>query len=58
LFEYLENGAPWALLGAGNYVAESSVVAPSILFDDLELERMDAERLKPPIVPPPGALPR
>lgn len=58
LFEYLENGAPWALLGAGNYVAESSVIAPSVLFDDLELERMDAERLKPPIVPPPGALPR
>jgi TldD protein len=56
LFEYLENGAPWALLGAGNYVAETSVVAPSVLFDDLELERMDAERPKPPIVPPPGTL--
>jgi TldD protein len=58
LFEYLENGAPWALLGVGNYVAETSVVAPSVLFDDLELERMDAERLKPPIVPPPGMLAR
>jgi hypothetical protein len=58
LFEYLENGVPWALVGIGNYVAETSVVAPSVLFDDLELERMDAERLRPPIVPPPGMLTR
>ena len=58
LFEYLENGVPWALAGIGNYVAETSVVAPSVLFDDLELERMDAERLRPPIVPPPGTLTR
>ncbi len=54
LFEYLENGVPWALVGVGNYVAETSVVAPSVLFDDLELERMEGERLKPPIVPAPA----
>ncbi len=58
LFEYLENGAPWALLGAGNYVAETSVVAPSVLIDDLELEPLRTERLKPPLVPPPAALSR
>ena len=58
LFEYLENGVPWALLGAGNYVAETSVVAPSVLIDDLELEPLRTERLKPPLVPPPAALSR
>lgn len=53
VFEFLDNGAPFALMGAGSYVAESAVVAPSVLIDDLELERMEEELTKPPIVPPP-----
>jgi TldD protein len=53
VFDYLENGAPLALSGGGGYVANTTVVAPSLLFDDLELERVDAEWARPPIVPAP-----
>ena len=53
VFDYLENGAPFAMMGAGGYVAGCTVVAPSLLFEDLELERMADEQPKLPIVPPP-----
>jgi len=53
LFEFLENGAPMALMGSGGAVAQSSVIAPSVLIDDLEMERMEEEFPKIPIVPPP-----
>jgi hypothetical protein len=53
VFEFLENGAPMALMGSGGTIAQSSVVAPSILIDDQELERMEEEFPKIPIVPPP-----
>lgn len=55
-FDYMENGAPFALMGAGSYVAECTVVAPSVLVDDLELERLEEEMLRPPLVPPPPLL--
>ncbi len=54
LFEYLENGAPFALMGYGSEFAEVSVVAPSLLIDDLELLKMEEELPKLPIVPPPA----
>ncbi|MGB9604793.1 MAG: hypothetical protein ACPL88_02790, partial [Bryobacteraceae bacterium] len=56
VFDYMENGAPFALMGAGSYVAECTVVAPSILVDDLELEKAEEELLRPPLVPPPPLL--
>jgi hypothetical protein len=52
-FNYLENGAPFALLGLGSVSAEVSVVAPSVLIDDLELTKIDDEQQKLPIAPPP-----
>ena len=52
-FEYLENNAPFALMGAGGYSAETSVVAPSLLIDDLELHPVQDEMPKLPIVPAP-----
>lgn len=52
-FDYLDNGAPLALAGAGNYVVGCSVVAPSILFEELELEPASGDLPKPPVVPPP-----
>jgi hypothetical protein len=55
VLDYLENGAPMALLGAGSYAAESSVVAPSLLIDDLEVRKLDDELPKLPIVPSPLA---
>ena len=54
LFEFLDNGAPFALTAAGSSAAESCVVAPSILIDDLELFKMEDEQPKLPIVPPPA----
>jgi len=53
IFDYLNNGAPLALMGAGNYAAETTVIAPSVLMDDLELRKVDDELPKLPIVPPP-----
>jgi hypothetical protein len=53
VFEFMDNGAPFALIGAGSFTAESCVIAPSILVDDLELMKMEDEQPKLPIVPPP-----
>lgn len=57
-FNYLDNGAPFALLGYGSGAAEVSVVAPSLLIDDLELTKDDDEMPKLPIVPPPSIGPQ
>jgi hypothetical protein len=54
-FNYLENGAPFALLGYGNGSAEVSVVAPSLLIDDLELVKVEDELPHLPIAGPPTA---
>jgi hypothetical protein len=53
VFDYLENGAPLALMGAGSYAAESSVIAPSVLLDDVEIRKSDDELPKLPMVPSP-----
>jgi len=53
VFDFLNNPAPFALMGAYGYVAETSVIAPSVLIDDLELHPLDLEIPKLPIVPPP-----
>ena len=54
VFDFLENGAPFALMDGASFAAETSIVAPSILVDDLELEKAQEELPKPPIVPPPA----
>jgi predicted Zn-dependent protease len=51
--EYLLNAAPLALMGAGGYVVGASVVCPSLLFDEIEMERPQEERPRPPVVAPP-----
>jgi hypothetical protein len=53
VFEFLDNPAPFAVMGAGGYSSEACVVAPSLLIDDLELHKMDDELPKLPIVPAP-----
>jgi hypothetical protein len=55
LFEFVNNSAPLAMLGGGGYLAPSSVVAPGLLFDELELEAPQDQLPKLPIVPPPLA---
>jgi hypothetical protein len=53
VFEFLNNQAPFALIGGANYVAESCVIAPSLLIDDVELHPIEEELPKLPIVPAP-----
>ncbi|MBZ2185331.1 MAG: hypothetical protein K7J46_11520 [Bryobacter sp.] len=52
-FDYLANGAPFAVVGGGNYVFGCSTVAPGLLFEDLELERPQVELPKLPVTPAP-----
>ncbi|HTT63415.1 MAG TPA: metallopeptidase TldD-related protein [Bryobacteraceae bacterium] len=54
VFDFLNNQAPFALIGGATYVAGSSVIAPSVLIDDLELHPVEEELPKLPIVPAPG----
>ena len=51
--EYMLNTAPLALMGAGGYVVGAAVVCPSLLFDEVEMERPQEERPRPPVVTPP-----
>jgi len=53
LFEYVNNAAPLALIGAGGFIAPVSVVAPGLLFDEIEFELPQEQLSKPPVVPPP-----
>lgn len=53
VFEFLDNTAPLALAGAGGYVSEACVIAPSVLIDDLELRGTTEQLPKPPVVPAP-----
>jgi hypothetical protein len=55
LFDFVNNGAPLAFLGAGGLIAPAAVIAPGLLFEELELERPEEQLQKPPIVPPPNA---
>ena len=40
-------------MSAGGYLANATVTAPSVLFEDFEMERPQEELPKPPIVPAP-----
>ena len=52
-FEYMDSTAPFALVGGAGFTAETCVVAPSILIDDLELHPAEEELPKLPVVSPP-----
>jgi hypothetical protein len=56
-FEYMDNSAPFALMGGAGYIANAAVIAPSILVDDLELHPIEEELPKLPVVPPPDLVP-
>jgi TldD protein len=53
VFDFYDNGAPLAAMYGTTFVSEASVIAPSVLVDDLELEPVQDELPKPPLVPPP-----
>lgn len=52
-FDFLDHNAPFAVMGGASFVAETTVVAPSVLIDDVELEPLPADYARPPIVPAP-----
>lgn len=54
-FDFVNVGAPLAILGAGGYLAPASVVSPGLLFEELELEPPQDQLPKAPTVPPPNA---
>ena len=53
VFEFMDNTAPFALIGGAGFTAEACVIAPSILIDDLELHPVEEELPKLPVVSPP-----
>ena len=53
LFDFVNNAFPMAMVGAPGYMAPTSVVAPALLFDEIEFERPQEQLPKPPVVPPP-----
>ncbi len=56
-FDFMDNLAPFALMGGAGYVSNAVVIAPSILIDDLELHPVEEEQPKLPVVPPPDLTP-
>jgi hypothetical protein len=54
MFEFLDNPAPFALIGAGGYTSSACVIAPSVLIDDLDLQPVEHELPKLPVVPAPA----
>lgn len=52
-FNFLDNQAPFAFMGGSGYVSNATVVAPSLLIDDLELHPLEEELPKLPVVPAP-----
>ena len=54
-FQYIENGAPMALSGAGTYVVGCTSIAPAVMFEEMDLEPASDETARPPLVPPPPA---
>ncbi len=53
VFNFLDSQLPFALMGAGGFISNASVVAPAVLFEELELERTQDDLPKLPVVPPP-----
>jgi hypothetical protein len=53
LFDFVNNSFPMAMVGGPGYMAPTAVVAPALLFDEIEFERPQEQLPKPPVVPPP-----
>ncbi len=54
VFDYINNGAPLARAGVSGYIAPAAVIAPGLLFDELEVDLSQEPSEKPPLVPPPS----
>lgn len=56
VFNYVNNGSSFNLADAASDMTTSSVVCPSLLFDNLDLARAENEAGKLPIVTPPALI--
>jgi TldD protein len=54
VFEYLNTGAPLARSAGAGYIAPTAVIAPGLLFDELEVDPLQDPLEKPALVPPPS----
>lgn len=54
MFSFIGSGSPLPVMGQGGYVSLHSVIAPAVLFEDLELEKRQQDWPKLPVVPPPS----
>lgn len=54
VLNYVNNGSSFDLADMGSDATTSSVICPSLLFASLELERVEDEAGRLPIVPPPA----
>ena len=57
VFNYVNNGSSFNLAGTSSDATTSSVICPSLLFDNVDLARAEELAGKPPIVPPPALIP-
>jgi TldD protein len=53
VFDFYDSTAPFAVMDGASFVSEASVIAPSVLVDDLELEPAQEELPKPPLASAP-----
>ncbi|MBV8553759.1 MAG: hypothetical protein JOY54_20865 [Acidobacteriaceae bacterium] len=54
VLNYESNGTAFNIADAGSDITLSSVICPSLLFDSIDLSRVDTEGTKAPTVPPPA----
>ncbi len=54
VFDYINNGVPLARTGVPGYIAPTSIIAPGLLFDELEVDQLQNQLQKPPLVPAPN----
>ncbi len=53
VLNYVNNGSSFNLAGFGSDATTSSVICPSLLFDNVELAKAENEAGRPPLVPSP-----
>ncbi len=56
VFNYVNNGSSFNYADAGAEATTSSVICPSLLFDNIDLARAEDEPGKLPVVPPPALI--
>lgn len=58
VLNYVNNGSGFNLLDAGGDATSSSVICPSLLFDSVDLARVEEEAGRLPLVSPPALIPQ